>query len=438
MKPYKIAVVEIWHCGEIYSAGLAELGHDVVGIDGDQQVITNLENGIPPLPEPGLEALLRKNLASGNLRYTTDFGSVKGCDVIWFTFDTPVDDDDNVDTSPIYRALETMIPDLRQGVLLVMTSQVPVGTAETVRDLVKQKKPELEFDYAYVPENLRLSEAVRCFMEPGRTVVGATSDASAEKIKDILSPLHADILRMSPASAEMAKHALNAYLATSISFINDIADLCEAKHADVLDVVKALRSDPRIGPKAALAAGLGFSGGTLGRDLKVLKTSAKENNKKLSVIESVLEKNVERKKLVVDRLSYVLGDLKGKTVALFGLTYKPGTKTLRRSRSLEIARDLAARGAILRLCDPAANEAELPAIPNAIFSKDPYEAASSAVALVVITPWPEFRDLDFKKLAGKAPHAVLFDTSNLFYDKEDIIKNSGFTYFGVGRSIHGT
>lgn len=431
--PYKIAVVGLWHLGEIYSAGLAELGHQVVGISDDKKTVDGLLKSVPPLPEPGLKGLLSKNISLGRLRYATDFSTIKSCNVLWVTFDTPVDEDDDVDMSPIYSVLSKSISHLQDGVLIVMTSQVPVGTAETVKEVIKRERPSLRFDYVYSPENLRLGEAVRSFMEPARIIVGVEEDNAWNKMEEIFSLLKTTIVRMSPVSAEMAKHALNAFLATSISFMNDIADLCEKTGADVLDVAKALHSDPRIGPRAFLDAGLGFSGGTLGRDLKALGAASKRLGTVLPIIEAVFRKNLERKNLVVDRLKEISGDLKNRKIAILGLTYKPGTKTLRRSRALEIARDLSGLGAVLNLYDPVVEGGDLPETKNTVFFSDPYKAISGAQIIVIITPWPEFRGFDFRRLGAIAPGAILLDTPNLLHNKEDIIRNCGLKYFGVGR-----
>jgi UDPglucose 6-dehydrogenase len=431
---YKIALIGLWHLGENYSAGLAELGHFVTGISDEVLVVRNLENNIPPLPEPQLAELIAKNRAAGTLRYTTDFAAVKDSNVVWFGFDTPVNDDDEVDLSPIWGALQKTMPFLQNGTLVVVSSQIPVGTSKKIIELIRKERPGLKFDYVYTPENLRLGEAVKCFMEPGRIVVGAESEEAFRKIKEIFSGLNAEMVRMSAASAEMTKHALNAFLATSISFINDIADACEKSGADILDVVKALRSDPRIGQKAALGPGMGFSGGTLGRDLKAIMAFSAEQNFSAPVIEAAYSKNRDRAHLMIGKVSEALGGVKGKTVAIFGLTYKPGTRTLRRSRSLEMAAELSKGGAILHLHDPAVQEAELPQLESAVFSRDPYQAAAGCDAILFVTPWPEFKDLDFKKLLGVMnPNPILFDTANLFYDRKEEIENLKGRYFGIGR-----
>lgn len=423
---YKIAVLGLWHLGEIYSAGLAELGHQVVGIDADPAVIKNFLKNTPPLSEPRLADLIKSNQASGRLTYTTDFTRIKDCNVLWITFDTPVDDNDNVNLSQIYYALEKSLPYLQANILLVISSQLPIGTSKKIKEYITKKKPDLKFDYVYTPENLRLGEAVQCFLKPERIVVGTDSSAAFNKIQDILSGLRTDLIKMSSASAEMAKHALNAFLATSLSFIYDIADVCEATGADVVEVTKALRADSRIGYGAYLDASLGFSGGTLGRDLQILLSLSKDKSVALPVIESVFKKNRKRGDLVLSRLKTELGDLEGKSITVFGLTYKAGTSTLRRSLAMEIVEKLRMAGVSLRLYDPQADRADI--------LRDPYEAVIGARAVIIMTPWPEFKNLDLARLRKKMlDPAIFFDTRNFFYDKEEEIKTAGFQYLGIGR-----
>ena len=434
MQPFRIAILGLWHLGEIYSAGLAELGHKVVGISEDEALIANFKKGEPPLPEPGLKELIIKHQSQGNLRYSTDFSEIANTNVLWLTFDTPVSEDDEVDLSPIWDALKKSLPHLSTPALLVVSSQIPVGTSEQICDFLKRSRSDLKLSYLYIPENLRLGEALRCFMEPGRIVVGGYDPEAFKEARLIFSKLQADFLEMSPASAEMAKHALNAFLATSVSFINDIADLCEKTGADILDVTRALRSEPRIGPKAFLDAGLGFSGGTLGRDLRVLLAASEKFNSPLPVISGVFKKNLSRIDLIIEKISRALGGLSGKSLALLGLTYKPGTRTLRRSRAIEIAQVLKDAGVSLRLSDPEVDDRELSTLGRFDFFHDPYEAIRASDAVILLTPWPVFKDLDFKKLgASVKPQAVFFDTSNFLWDKEIEINAAGFRYLGIGR-----
>lgn len=424
--PYKIAVVGLWHLGEVYSVGLAELGHKVVGISDDKVVIENLFRNIPPLAEPKLVDLLKSNQAQGRLFYTTDFSLIKDCNIVWLTLDTPVDGRDNIDSTIVYDTLKKSLPFLRNGVLVVVSSQVPVGSSDKIKKLIYNHRPHLRFDYVYAPENLRLGEAVKCFLNPDRIVVGAESKLGFSKIAAIFSGLETEIIRMSPASAEMTKHALNAFLATSLSFTYDIADICEKVGADITDVMKALRLDGRIGSRAYLDASLGFSGGTLGRDLKILLSAAVNNAVTLPIIKSVIIKNQNRKNLAVSILAEKLGDLRGKHIAIFGLTYKSGTSTLRRSLALDVAKGLKRKGARLHLYDPQARRHDI--------ENDPYRAAAGVQAVVVMTPGPEFKNLDLVKLRKVMEKPALFwDTRNFFHGQEEKISLAGFTYWGIGR-----
>lgn len=430
---YKIGVVGLWHLGETYSAGLAELGHDVVGIDADTKVVEGLSKGIPPLAEPKLAELIAAHEAAGNLSYSADFSKLNDRNVVWFTVDTPVNDDDEAQTGVVLDAIKNAMPHFADGVLVVVSSQIPVGTSAEIIVLIKKERPGLSFDYAYSPENLRLGDAMKCFMEPGRVVVGAASAAALAKAKDIFSKLNAETVSMSPASAEMAKHTLNAFLATSISFTNDIADLCEQYGADVEAVAKALKSDPRVGPKAYLFAGLGFSGGTLGRDLRAMMNAGADRNVDVPVITSVFLKNKSRNAVVERRLLKELGEVKGKTFAMFGVTYKAGTSTLRRSQPLEIEKSLRDAGAVFHLYDPLAKADEVSAITPSPFSNNPYDAARGVDAVLVLTPSKDFKDLDFAKIRSITKGPLLFDTCNILCDKEEVIREAGFNYISIGR-----
>jgi len=437
MEKYKIACLGLWHLGEIYSAGLAELGHEVIGISEDRELISNFQKNIPPLPEPELAGLIKKNREAGRLRYSQEFGDIKECNVLWITFDTPVDDNDEVNLGVVFEAVEKAIPHLTDEVLIIATSQLPVGTSNKIKEIIRSKRPDLKFDYAYTPENLQLGEAVHCFMNPKRIVVGADGKEIFNKIRDIFYGLKAEFIEMSTPSAEVAKHAINAFLATSVSFINDIADICDVVGADVTDVARAMKSEPRIGPRAFLGAGLGFSGGTLGRDLKALLAISKTKNMSLPIISGAYAKNSSRAEVVGRRLKSELGQLKGKSVAILGLTYKPGTKTLRRSRSLEVAQELNSEGANVRLYDPAADKEEVKAkLSWANVFPNPYEATRDTQVVILMTAWPEFRNLNFGRLESlvKSP-ALFFDTCNFLSDKGDEIKAAGFKYLGIGRCL---
>lgn len=428
----KIAVIGLWHCGEIYSAGLAELGHNVVGIDENAETIANLQKGIPPLEEPELTPLIQKNADVGRLRFSDNFSETAQAAIVWFTYDTPVNDEDIADTDPIFTGLEKIIPFLQNGVTLVFSSQLPVGTMQKIKELVAVKRPELKFDIAYVPENLQLGKAVKSFFEPGRIVIGAENEKTFALIEDIFSPLKTQFLHMSPASAEMAKHALNAFLATSLTFIYDIADLCEKVGADVADVTKALKSDSRIGHAAYLDASVGFSGGTLGRDLRAMMIEAEHRGIALPIISGAYVKNANRRNAFVARVKEVLDGLSGKTIGLLGVTYKVGTPTLRRSMALEIAALLQKEGALIRASDPMAKKEEVEASGDIRFFADPYEMAGGCHAIILMTAWPEYKELDVTKVA-KEPK-VFFDTRNFLKEREEEFNKVGMKYIGIGRA----
>ena len=463
----KIAVVGLWHLGETYAACLAELGHEVVGIDADEGVITNLSRGVPPLAEPDISEMLAHNIAAGRLRFSADFEAVRGCDVVWMTFDTPVDEEDRADTAPIFAASEKILSHLSDGVFVIISSQVPVGTTEEIKNFIRKERPLLAFGIAHVPENLQLGRAVKSFFEPGSVVIGAEDEKTFDAIEKIfypstegegyperseaeskdygsrpnaaasrrvIRPLHPKFLRMSIASAETAKHARNAFLATSLAFIYDIADLCEKTGADVTDVSRALRADPRIGQDAYLDASIGFSGGTLGRDLRALLKKAEDTGADLPVIASALAKNSSRRQMTRRVLQESMGDLAGKTIGIFGVAYKPGTSALRRSLALEIAKMLRDAGAAVRASDPEAKKEDVEKTGIAFF-RDPYEAAEGCHALILITAWPEFSALDAEKIARimKEPK-LFFDARNFLKDKEEDFKKAGVAYRGVGRS----
>lgn len=433
----KLAVIGLWHLGEIYSACLAELGHHVIGIADDASVVEGLKKNIPPLAEPRLEFLLKKHQILRRLRYTTDIASVSDCDAVWITFDTPVDGRDRADPSVIFSCLDAIIPRLKNNVLFGISSQIPVGSSSAIVDFVKKKRPGFAFKYAYVPENLRLGEAVESFLNPKRMVIGAEDIRTQGMVKTIFRGTGADFLCMSPASAEMVKHSLNAFLATSLSFIYDIADVCEAVGADILDVSRALKSDPRIGEKAYLDASIGFSGGTLGRDLNALLREAKIRGKKIPVIRSVFSKNRERKQIVLRFLESRLRTLKNKKIIIAGLAYKQGTSTLRRSLALEVAEKIHKKGARVGLYDAIVAERDIRTAVRFPFSceKTFFDALKDAHACIVITPWGGLQKINFRKMRAmmKAP-AILFDARNFLAARSREAIVAGVCYKGVGRS----
>lgn len=427
----KVCVIGIWHLGSVYSACLADLGYQVFGMDRDPDKIEKLNHGEPPIFESGLKELIMKNLTPGRLNYTTDLNlALKGADFVLITFDTPVDDNDEVDLSPVFDTVLEAARILENDSIIIVSSQVPVGTCDQLQGLIKQTNPALVFDIAYSPENLRLGKAINYFKKPDRIVIGADCSATLDRIEAFFSVVSAPKLRMNLRSAEMTKHAINAFLATSISFANEIANLCDELGVDAIKVAEALKSESRIGGGLPLLPGLSFAGGTLARDLIILKNLGKISGYKTPLIDGVLTVNQRQNGLVLRKLQKVYGSVENLTVGILGLTYKPGTSTLRRSAAIEIITELSANGAKVRACDPKADMAEVRRHQGFELCPDPYSLAKGADALVIVTDWPEFRNLDFDLIKSLMKRPVLIDAKNMLYDME--LTGKGFIYSGVG------
>lgn len=424
-----IGVIGLWHLGCVTAASLAALGHHVLATEPDPEILTGLQQARPPLYEPGLAEAIERQLDAERLRFTADVPAVvSASDFVFITFDTPVDEDDRPDLSPIERAIAEAAPGLRDGVIVVVMSQLPAGTSRRLLRSIRDARPGLRVGLSYSPENLRLGDALRSFASPERIVVGADSPATARRVEALFAPLGAPVLTMSLESAEMAKHALNAYLAASISFINEVADVCETTGADVRDVVRALKLDGRIGERAYMSPGLGFAGGTLARDVQALRALGSAETS-TPLFDAVLTVNAARTARVVARLEAELGALAGATITLLGLTYKPGTSTLRRSVAIELGRRLSNEGAVVRAFDPMVPGGSLRMPWLEVFAS-PEAAASGADALVLVTEWPEFRTLDYTTIGKSMRRAMLFDCKN-FLDTA-AVATAGFRHIGIG------
>jgi UDPglucose 6-dehydrogenase len=431
-KDSKVCTVGIWHLGSVYSACFAELGYSVMGVDRDQNRVDHLNKGVPPLFEPGLEELILKNIHLNRLSYTVSLrDALVDASFVLIAFDTRVDENDDVDLCEVYDTAAELAEYLENYSIIIVSSQVPVGTCEEIKSLIRQKRPSLDVDVAYVPENLRLGQAIEGFMNPDRIVIGADNEDTLDRVEAFFSVVKAPKIRMNLRSAEMTKHALNAFLATSISFINEIANLCDEVGADALKVAEAMRLDSRIGPKAMLKPGLGFAGGTLARDLKVLQKLGGKSCCPTRLIDGVLRVNQRQNHMIAGKLRKVCGSLQNLTVGVLGLTYKAGTSTLRRSASLEIIRDLADGGARVKAYDPKADLREIQGYTEFEFCSDELEVASGSDALVFVTDWPEFKELDFSRIKSLMKKPVVIDAQNML-DTERLVQ-MGFIYLGVGR-----
>lgn len=429
-----ICVVGLWHQASVVSACLADMRHQVHGVGDDEKVVAALTAGEPPVYEPTLKAIMRRNLRAGRLKFTTDYKeALDGAEFAYIAIDTPVGPDDESDLSGIFNAARQVGRAMSGELILIVSAQVSVGTCERIAAIVQEENPAAVFHMAYVPEFLRLGTAVDTFRRADRFVVGANNPTVAERIAALYRPLGRPIVITNLRTAEMAKHASNAFLATSISFINEIANLCDEVGADALQVAQIMKLDRRIGRYAFLSPGLGFAGGTLGREIQALRRLGQQHRCDTPMMDAVMTVNQARAHLVGRHLQRIYDSLEGLQVGLLGLTYKPGTSTLRRSIALDIIRDLAAQGALVKAFDPLARLDEVADLPPFEPCHDPYDAARGSDALVLVTEWAGIHDLDLPRLRAAMRRPVFIDARNVFKPADMI--QLGFVYSGIGRGI---
>lgn len=428
-----VCVFGLWHLGSVTAACLASGGHRVMGLDFDEEVIENLAHGQPPLFEPGLEELVKKGIAAGKLEFTTDAErAVRGARVIWLTYDTPVDEDDRADVDYVIERAARLFPYLEPAQQILVSSQLPVGSVRRLEAMLAAARPGLSVSFSCSPENLRLGKAVSAFTRPERVVVGVRSGESKEIISELLAPFTDRIEWMSVESAEMTKHALNAFLAASVVFINEIAALCEQVGADAKEVERGLKSEARIGPGAYLSPGGAFAGGTLARDVAFLSRLGEEHRLPLRLFSAVKASNDAHKNWARRRLVQLLGDLKGKTAAVWGLTYKPGTDTLRRSSAVELCAWLLEQGAHVRAHDPAVKK--LPQeLQRVELCASPLDAVQAADALVVATEWQEYREVDMRSAAAAMRTPLVLDANRFLAENVEALAQ--IKYVTVGKYI---
>ena len=376
----KVSVIGLGHLGTVTAACAA--GHfDVTAYDCAPAAIS----------EPGLDEALRAGKASGRLSFKNGLAeAVKGADVIWFTHETPVGEDDVADVGFLEKRMKELLPFVPEGALVLISAQVPVGFTAWAEAAFKKLRPRAKAAFACSPENLQLGRALDAFRRPERIIVGVRDSAAYERLLPLLSPFCARLERMSPESAEMTKHALNAFLATSVVFINETARLCERVGADAKEVERGLKSEPRIGAKAYLRPGGAFSGGTLARDINYLVAVARKSKTPSTLFSAVLASNEAHKLRPRQQLMARLRSLKNKTVAVWGLSYKPGTNSIRRSAAIDLCRWLLKSGARVQAYDPAVR-ALPPALKAVTLCDGAADALRGAHALVVAVEWPDFR-----------------------------------------------
>ena len=412
----------------VTAACLASRGHNVLGFD-EAPIVEQLQENIMPVAEPGLRELVAKAVSEGRLAYTADASRVAAAQILWVCYDTPVDDKDAADSEYVVSQTLSLLPHLAPGSLVLLSSQLPAGTTARLESFW-HKNGGSELRFAYSPENLRLGRAIEVFTNPDRVVVGVRTSEDRGIVAALFSPFTDRIEWMSVESAEMTKHALNAFLATSVTFINEIAALCEKVGADAEEVERGLKTDARIGSRCA-GIGSAFAGGTLARDIAFLLKIAEQQKVTGYLLAGVRQSNGFHKGWLCRRMPEVVGELAGRHIAILGLAYKPGTDTLRRSSAVEAATWLTQQGATVSAFDPAirALPAELAATMS--MCSDAADALGGADAVLIATPWPDFRDISADLLLARMRQPVVFDPGR--HLQQALGADPRVRYFAVGR-----
>ncbi len=427
----RVAVLGLWHLGSVTAACLAGMGHHVVGLDPNAETIASLQKGKSVISEPGLDDLIASGIANGTLTFTADLAAIADNDLLWITFDTPVDDQDNADVEYVLDQVRRGIAWAKAGTLILISSQIPAGSGGALRAWAAQNYPAKSLDFAYLPENLRLGKAISVFTHPDRIVVGCQTKEARERIHALLSPLNADFVWMSVESAEMTKHAINAFLALSVTFINEIASVCERVGADAAEVARGLKTEERIGPKAYLGPGGAFAGGTLARDVAFLGQLGENVHLSMPLIGSIRASNEAHKAWPARGLERHLGEVRGQIITVLGLTYKPGTDTLRRSSAVQLCEWLVEQGAIVRAYDPIVTSLPEPLASAVILSPTIADALSDSRAAIVATEWPVFREIAPETFFEHMSDPFLLDANGFL--RGTMGAHPAITYRSVGK-----
>jgi UDPglucose 6-dehydrogenase len=431
----KIAVVGTGYVGLVTGTCFAETGISVTCIDIDAEKVQKMKNGIIPIFEPGLEVLFHRNIAQQRLRFTTNLTEgVEGAKIIFLALPTPPGEDGSADLKYILKVAEDLGPLLKEYTVIVDKSTVPVGTAEKVRAKIAEKAI-VEFDVVSNPEFLREGVAVDDFMKPDRVVIGTTSEKAKKVMEKLYHPLVRQgnpIIFMDERSAEMTKYAANSFLATKISFMNEMANLCEKANADVDMVRIGIGTDHRIG-KRFLFPGIGYGGSCFPKDVQALAKTAADHEYDFKILKAVMEVNcIQKQKLLPKIKGYFNNDLKGKRMAVWGLAFKPYTDDIREAPALENITALLAEGASVAAYDPEAMENVKKIFGSRVtFAADMYDTLKDADALIIFTEWPEFRTPEFEKMNALLKNKVIFDGRNVFELAD--VEAQGYTYFSIGR-----
>jgi UDPglucose 6-dehydrogenase len=431
----KICVIGTGYVGLVAGAGFADMGNDVVCCDVNSAKIDALKRGVMPIYEPGLDKLVTHNAAEGRLSFTTDVAAgVAGAEVVLLAVGTPPGPDGSANLSYIFKAAEQVADALTGWAVLVTKSTVPVGTGDKIEAIVR-KRTKLEFAVASNPEFLKEGDAVSDFMKPDRVVIGTDDKRATEALRALYAPFLRTtdrMLVMDRRSAELTKYAANSMLATRISFMNDLSNLCELIGADIELVRKGMGSDSRIGPRF-LFAGPGFGGSCFPKDLRAAISTGREVGYELAVLDAVVEVNERQKRRLGDKIAaHFAGNLRGKRIAVWGLAFKPGTDDIREAPALVLIDRLLAEGATVCATDPVALDAVREQLGDRIeYQESNYDCARDADALALVTEWHEFRRPSFERLKSIMKQPVVFDGRNVWSPPE--LRAAGFTYYGMGR-----
>ena len=429
-----IAVIGAGYVGLVTGACFADLGNKVQCLDIDKNRINNLKKGVLPIYEPGLEEIIKRNIDANRLEFTTDYKStIKNNEFAFIAVGTPEGVDGEADLQYVRQAATEIAKHMEESIIIVNKSTVPVGTGDWVADIINdsQTKP-IPFSVVSCPEFLREGNAIQDFMNPHRTVLGSLDAFAADQVAQLHLPLRSPIIITDLRTAEMIKYASNAFLATKISFINEIANICEALGADIKEVAVGMGSDPRIG-SAFLEAGIGYGGSCFPKDVKALAHMASEKGSHPQLLNSVMDINADARLKTLNLLKELLGpDLTSTTIGLLGLAFKPNTDDVREAPSLEIISNLIKDGANVKAYDPVAIPSASKIIPNITYSNNPYELADGCDALIVVTEWNEFKQLDLDQILTAMSGNIIIDGRNIYSPKN--MHKQGFVYRGIGRS----
>jgi UDPglucose 6-dehydrogenase len=428
----KIAIIGSGYVGLVTGTCFAELGNDVVCVDIDEDKIKKLNDNIIPIYEPGLQELVIRNRKENRLKFTTELKkAIKDSEIIFICVGTPPKENGEADLSYVENVARTIAEVMDSYKLIIEKSTVPVQTGEEVVKTIKTyNKKNVDFDVVSNPEFLREGSAVNDFMKPDRIVVGCKSERAKDLMKEIYEPLKAPIIFTDIKSAEIIKHASNSFLAMKISFINAISNICELAGADIEKVADGMGFDKRI-ERSFLNAGIGYGGFCFPKDVEAFISISKKLGYDFDLLSSVKQINIDQRKKFVKKIEKALWVLKNKTIGILGLSFKPNTDDMRFAPSIDIIKELQREGAKIKAYDPQAMEKAKGILENVIFCKDPYEVAEDSDALVIITEWNEFKELDFKKVRELMKNHLIIDGRNIYTPEN--MKKEGFSYISIGR-----